>query len=135
MLPSESESHTLLAEIRQQQNRWPEAITQWEQVARIRALEPTGLLKLAEAQIHERRWEAAVRTLRTLDTRSWPARFGDVHAQIRILEEQIEACSKPVERGKGARESLNDAESGTLPKPGVATPGLCIRPSPLGEGW
>jgi len=103
MLPSESESHTLLAEIRQQQNRWPEAITQWEQVARIRALEPTGLLKLAEAQVHERQWEAALRTLRTLDTRSWPARFGDVHAQVRILEQQIEARRKADERGKGER--------------------------------
>ena len=103
MLPGESESHAALAEIRQRQNRWPEAITQWEQVARIRALEPTGLLKLAEAQIHERQWEAALRTLRTLDTRSWPSRFGDVHAEVRILEQQIEARSKAVERGKEER--------------------------------
>ena len=44
MQASESESHALLAEIRQKQNRWPEAIEQWEQVARIRSLEPTGLL-------------------------------------------------------------------------------------------
>jgi hypothetical protein len=58
MQPLESESHTLLAEIRQQQNRWPEAIEHWQRVAEIRSLEPTGLLKLAEAQLHERNWLA-----------------------------------------------------------------------------
>jgi len=93
-LPSESESHALLAEIRQRQNRWPEAIVQWHEVARIRALEPTGLMKLAEAQVHERQWDSALRTLRTLDTRSWPSRFGDVHGEVRNLERQIEAGRK-----------------------------------------
>ena len=38
MLPAESESHHMLAEVRQTQERWPEAINQWEQVARLRAL-------------------------------------------------------------------------------------------------
>ncbi|MGD0384415.1 MAG: hypothetical protein ABSA77_12915, partial [Thermoguttaceae bacterium] len=52
VLPNESESHALLAEIRQGQNRWPEAAESWRQVAKIRSLEPTGLLKLAGAQIH-----------------------------------------------------------------------------------
>ena len=40
VLPSESESHAMLAEVRQGQNRWPEAIAQWEQVVRIRAWSP-----------------------------------------------------------------------------------------------
>src|SRR5262249_44962900 len=57
VLPTESESHAMLAEIRQQQNRWAEAGVHWEQVARIRALEPTGLLKLAAVQIHQKQWE------------------------------------------------------------------------------
>ena len=61
LLPSESESHTLLAEIRQRQDRWDEAILHWQQVARIRALEPTGLLKLAEAQIHQKQWDGGGR--------------------------------------------------------------------------
>ena len=56
MLPTESESHALLAEIREKENRWPEAIVQWQRVAAIRSLEPTGLLKLANAQIHENEW-------------------------------------------------------------------------------
>jgi predicted Zn-dependent protease len=90
--PSESEGHALLAEVRQEQNRWPEAVTQWKQVARIRALEPTGLLKLAAAQIHLRQWDEASQTLRKVGTRSWPQRFGDVRAQVRQLEGQIGAA-------------------------------------------
>ena len=78
VLPNESESHQMLAGIREQQNRWPEAIAEWEHVARLRVLEPTGLLKLAAAQIHERLWDKAQQTLRKLDANNWPERFGDV---------------------------------------------------------
>ncbi|HYW80344.1 MAG TPA: hypothetical protein VE890_12240, partial [Thermoguttaceae bacterium] len=90
MLPSESESHTLLAEIRQGQNRWDDAIVHWQQVARIRALEPTGLIKLAEAQIHQKQWDAAAETVKRLDAKGWPSRFGDVHSTVRNLEQQID---------------------------------------------
>jgi predicted Zn-dependent protease len=89
MQPTEAESHSLLAEIREKQNRWPEAIEQWEQAARLRALEPTGLLKLAAAQIHEKRWDNAKETLRKLETQNWPARFGDVRGQVRTLERKV----------------------------------------------
>jgi Flp pilus assembly protein TadD len=89
VLPTESESHALLAEIREKQNRWADAIAHWEQVARLRALEPTGLLKLAAARIHEKQWDQASAPLRKLDARSWPPRFGDVRRQVRTLEEQI----------------------------------------------
>jgi tetratricopeptide (TPR) repeat protein len=89
VLPNESEGHALLAEIREQQNRWPDAIGHWEQVARIRALEPTGLLKLAAAQVHERRWDDAATTVKKLRARSWPARFGNVDEQARQLEQRI----------------------------------------------
>ena len=89
-LPNESESHTMLAEIRQSQGRWSDAIPHWQQVAQIRALEPTGLLKLAEAQIHEKQWDAAMESVRKLRARTWPDRFGDVDAQARNLERQVE---------------------------------------------
>jgi tetratricopeptide (TPR) repeat protein len=89
VLPTESESHRLLAELRQEQNRWPDAIVQWRQVARIRALEPTGLLKLAAALIHEKQWLEAAETLRQISSRGWPNRFGDVYGQARNLEQQI----------------------------------------------
>ena len=87
--PNESEGHALLAEIRQQQNRWPEAATQWEQVARIRALEPTGLLKLATAQVHLHQWEQAEQTISKLRAHPWPPRFSNVAQEVRELESQI----------------------------------------------
>jgi len=90
MLPNESESHAALAEIRQKQDLWDDAIAHWKQVAAIRALEPTGLLKLAAAQIHQQQWDEALQTLRKLDTKGWPERFGDVHAKVRELERQVE---------------------------------------------
>ena len=89
VIPHESEGHALLAEVRSQQNRWPEAATQWRQVARIRALEPTGLLKLADAQVHLRQWEQADQTLSKVRARKWPPRFNDVPRQVRELEERI----------------------------------------------
>jgi len=89
-LPNESEGHALLAEIRQQQDRWQEAAAHWQQVAKIRELEPTGLLRLAAAQIHLRQWPAAEATIRQLRTRTWPDRFSSFDNEARELERQIE---------------------------------------------
>jgi tetratricopeptide (TPR) repeat protein len=80
-LPNESEGHAMLAEIRQGQNRWAEAISEWRRVAAIRSLEPTGLLKLAKAQVHEKQWTDALASAKKLLAREWPSRFGDVHAE------------------------------------------------------
>jgi tetratricopeptide (TPR) repeat protein len=90
VLPNESESHALLAEIRQGQNRWPEAAACWRQVAKIRSLEPMGLLKLAGAQIHLGQWNEAEETLRRLETTGWPARFGDVYGQAAQMRRELE---------------------------------------------
>jgi tetratricopeptide (TPR) repeat protein len=90
MLPHESEGHAALAEIRQTQNRWADAADHWRQVAEIRALEPTGLVRLAEAQIQLEQWDEALATLRKLDTTVWPSRFGNIHDQVRNLEGRIE---------------------------------------------
>jgi len=89
-LPNESEGHAALAEIRQHHDRWSDAVVHWQQVARIRSLEPTGLLKLAEAQIHEKQWDEAAQSVRKLRSRTWPQRFGDVDAKAREFERQIE---------------------------------------------
>ncbi|MBN9122188.1 MAG: hypothetical protein J0I06_24125 [Planctomycetes bacterium] len=94
MLPNESESHALLAEIREGQKRWPEAIAHWERVAEIRALEPTGLLKLAAAQIELRDWDAATKTVRKLRGQPWPPRFSEVQRQIGELERKLDDRSK-----------------------------------------
>jgi len=89
VLPTESESHTLLAEIRQRQNRWAEAAHEWEQVARIRSLEPTGLLGLAAAQVKLRKFDAAEVTLKKLQGKAWPARFENMDQKIRELDSAI----------------------------------------------
>ena len=72
MLPAESEGHAALAEIRQSQNRWDAAARHWNRVAEIRAKEPTGLVKLCEAQIHLGQWGEAERTLQQLKSKAWP---------------------------------------------------------------
>lgn len=89
MQPNETESHTRLAEIRQQQNRWQDAIDHWQRVVELRALEPTGLLKLAAAQIHEKQWPAARASVAKLKAKSWPERFNNLPHEIRVLEGQI----------------------------------------------
>ena len=90
VLVSESESHAMLAEIRESQNRWSDAIGEWRQVARLRTLEPTGLLRLAAAQIHEKQWDAAAETVHQLRSKSWPPRFDNTENQIQELERQIQ---------------------------------------------
>ena len=94
VLPNESESHALLAEVREKQKRWPEAIAHWERVAEIRALEPTGLLKLAGAQIENKDWIGATKSLQKLRSQSWPPRFSDVQKEIRMLEKPLEERAK-----------------------------------------
>ena len=87
--PNESESHTAMAELRQKQNRWGEAIPHWERVAELRRLEPTGLLKLTEAQLHEKQWAAARNSIAKLQKTEWPSRFNDVANQTRQLQERL----------------------------------------------
>ena len=87
--PNEAENHAALAELRQQQNRWDEAIPHWERVSQLRKLEPTGLLKLAAAQLHQKQWPAARQSIEKLQRTEWPARFNDVSNQTRQLQEQL----------------------------------------------
>ncbi len=87
--PNEAESHVAMAELRQKQNRWDEAIPHWQQVAELRRLEPTGLLKLTEAQLHQKSWDAARMSIDKLQKTEWPSRFTDVTNQTRQLQEQL----------------------------------------------
>jgi hypothetical protein len=87
--PNEAENHQALAEVRQQQNRWGEAIAEWKQVAELRALEPNGLLKLAEAQIHEKRFAEAQDSINQLNRTEWPDRFRNDLNRVRHLQSQI----------------------------------------------
>ena len=94
VLPNESEGHELLASIRQSQGRWADAIGHWEQVAKIRALEPTGLIGLASAQVHERQFDKAAETVGKLKARVWPANFPDAANRIADLERQVQSGKK-----------------------------------------
>ena len=87
--PQEAEHHQALAEIRQDQDRWDDAIDHWQHVARLRALEPNGLLKLTEALIHEKRWGEARDSIETLNQRQWPSRFSNVQTTTNGLQRQI----------------------------------------------
>ncbi|MBS0205608.1 MAG: hypothetical protein JSS49_22120 [Planctomycetes bacterium] len=89
--PNQAENHAAMATLRQQQDRWSEAITHWEQVAELRKLEPGGLLHLAEALLHEKRWDAARETIKKLRTTPWPAHFTDVESQASKLEDRLPA--------------------------------------------
>jgi len=86
---TEAENHQALAEQRQRQDRWQDAIQHWHHVVRLRSLEPTGLVRLAKAQIHEKDWAAARKSLKTLTHRDWPGRFDKVQIQIRELQQLI----------------------------------------------
>ncbi|MEX0717093.1 MAG: VIT domain-containing protein [Planctomycetaceae bacterium] len=87
--PREAEHHQALAVFRQEQDRWAEAIPHWEHVARLRALEPDGLIGLTEAQIHLRRREDARASLARLRETQWPARFANVRSEADRLERLI----------------------------------------------
>ena len=82
-LPNESEGHAMLAEIRQGQDRWGDAAAHWEEVAKIRALEPIGLQKHADALIKIGEDARAAEALEMLLAKEWPSRFGNVHSEAR----------------------------------------------------
>ena len=78
-----------MAELRQRQNRWDEAIGEWKDVAELRRLEPTGLLKLAEAQVHQKQWDAARQSLDKLTKTMWPSRFDNDLNKVHELRNQL----------------------------------------------
>lgn len=92
--PLEAEHHQALAEFRQVQGRWPEAITHWNHVVRLRSLEPAGLIKLAEAQLHEQRWQKAQQTIQKLSATEWPSRFSQVPGEVRRLMRMLPPASQ-----------------------------------------
>jgi tetratricopeptide (TPR) repeat protein len=87
--PHEAVHHQALAEIRQEQDRWNDAIDHWKHVVRLRALEPNGLLMLAAAQLHEERWDGARNSIQQLNQTDWPARFSQVRSEINELQRRL----------------------------------------------
>ena len=89
MLPLEAESHSLLAEVRESQNRWLDAIAHWQCAAEYRSLEPEPLLRLAAAQIHEKQRVEADATLRKLEAKVWDKRFDYVAGRTGELRKRL----------------------------------------------
>ncbi len=87
--PREPENHAALADMREKQNRWSEAAAEWEQVVKLQRLEPTGLIKLAEAQLHLKRWDAAQQSIDRLQKTEWPSRFFNVGNEANRLQQQL----------------------------------------------
>jgi hypothetical protein len=91
VMPQETEGHARLAEIRQEQDRWTDAAVHWQHVARLRALEPTGLLRLAAAELHLQDRQSAAATIRELETTNWPARFeAELKEQLPKLRTELQ---------------------------------------------
>lgn len=87
--PHEAENQAAMAELRQKENRWNEAIPHWEEAAKLRRLEPTNLIKLIEAELHTKHWDAARESIRKLQKTDWPSRFNNVESEIRRLQNQL----------------------------------------------
>ena len=87
--PHEAENQAAMAELRQKQGRWSEAVSHWEQAAELRRLEPTNLVKFAQAEIQAKQWDAARQSIRKLQKTEWPSRFNTIEADIRRLQEQL----------------------------------------------
>ena len=66
MKPSDAEAHTMLANIRQGQDRWENAASHWKRVAQLRSFDPAGLLGLLTVQIELKAWSEAELTLKQL---------------------------------------------------------------------
>ena len=87
--PTEAENHQAMAQLRQKQNRWDEAINHWKEVAELRKLEPSGLIGLATAQVHQKQWTDARATLNKLQKTDWPSRFENELNAAKNLQNQL----------------------------------------------
>ena len=87
--PHEAENQAAMAELRQKQNRWTEAISHWREAADLRRLEPTNLIKLIEAELHAKQLDAARDSLKKLQQTEWPSRFNNVNNDIGRLLNQL----------------------------------------------
>jgi hypothetical protein len=91
--PLEAENQQALAQLRETQNRWEEAVALWERASELWSLEPQGLLGLAAAQVHAGEPDAAQQTLDRLKEHKWPSRFDDeLSAKLPELQNQINAA-------------------------------------------
>ena len=91
VLPNDADSEMALAQVRESQNRWEEAIGHWKLTRDYRAEDPSGLLGLARAYVHEKRWPESKATLELLKhpAKPWHQRFDSLK-----IKEQVEKLAK-----------------------------------------
>ena len=93
--PNEADGHRRLAQLRERQRRFPQAVVQWQQVVRIRTDEPAGWLALASAQIKAGEREAARKTLQHVLDTGWESRFGNVKGRATDMLRRIGVMRPP----------------------------------------
>lgn len=86
LLPNDAEGHERLAVIREQQQRFVDAVVQWQHVSRLRPLDPAGLIGTTRNQVAAGDRNAARESLQLLKRTSWPPRFQQLPQQIAELE-------------------------------------------------
>lgn len=90
ILPGETEGRTALAHERENQNRWPEALEQWQKVAELRKLEATGLLNMARVQLQLKQKEQAAATIQQIERTTWSDHaMKEVDEMLPTLKEQL----------------------------------------------
>ncbi len=89
ILPGEAESHRELAQVREEQGRWADAVAQWEHVVRLRGEDPDGYFRLAEACLRAGRFLRAGQVAAKLLKTDWHADFGDIESRARELLERL----------------------------------------------
>jgi tetratricopeptide (TPR) repeat protein len=91
--PLEADNQQALAQLRETQSRWTEAVTHWERASELWTLEPQGLIGLTAAQVHAGDPDAAQQTLNRLKEHKWPSRFDNELAnKLPELQNQINAA-------------------------------------------
>ena len=87
--PGEAKNHRALAQLRQRQNAWDQAIDEWTEVDALQPLEPTGLVGLAQAQAHQKQWDRLRKTLDALNAKHWPPRFAGALQKAESLRKKL----------------------------------------------
>lgn len=87
--PNEAENHHAFAELREQSERLDEAAFHWGEVAKLRSLEPTGLLNQARLLIRLGRADEAKKDIEMLKTTKWDQRFAEDLKKIADLERAL----------------------------------------------
>ena len=87
--PNEAEHHQAVAVLREQKGNLDQAIGHWKQVAKLRELEPTGLIGLAKAQIAAKRIDDAKSTLQQIEDTKWDPRFSNVKSELQQMRQSM----------------------------------------------